>query len=104
MKMNGIAIIAFANKRIESFCLKVIPFCFTKLSKCFLYKEVPLNHFSKRSEPFTKQKDANNKNGVVGKTGNIMPRIPKPMDKKPTIIYMIFMILLITNPRPLYLL
>jgi hypothetical protein len=48
---------------------------------------VPLNQISNRSEPFTKQKEANSNNGVVGNTGRMTPNSPKPKEIKPIMIY-----------------
>jgi hypothetical protein len=50
---------------------------------------VPLNQISNRSDPFTKQKDANSNSGVVGNTGRMTPNSPKPKEIKPIMIYII---------------
>lgn len=82
-KINGNIIIKYANNKILHFCAFVIALFTTKLSKFFLYNDVPLNHLSSFSELLKKHMDANNKNGVVGKTGNIIPINPNAKAKKP---------------------
>lgn len=92
---NGKAMVKSANNKIVIFCFNVILLSRTKLSKCFLYIEVPLNQTSNFFEPLTKKKEANNKSGVVGTTGRMIPMIPIPMHIKPAIIYKLLIILLI---------
>ena len=79
-----------ANDRIITLVFKVIARSFTKQSKCFWYKLVDRNQSLIRFEPFAKQYAANNKNGVVGNTGKIMPIAPSPVAKIPIIRYIIF--------------
>ena len=57
---------------------------FTKLSKCFLYIFVFINHVLNLSEPLAKQKDARSKNGVVCKTGRTTPIAPNANYINPT--------------------
>jgi hypothetical protein len=50
----------------------------------------PINQSCSRAEDFIKQNALNNKKGVVGRRGNIIPIVPKPRDRTPTIISMYF--------------
>lgn len=71
--------IADTGNKMVSFVFNVIPLDFTKLSRCFLYKLVFVNHLWKRSLPFAKKNDANNKKGVVGNIGSTTPTAPIPV-------------------------
>ena len=62
-----------AKAKIHIFSFNVIDLSFTNDSKCFLYNLVPINQVLNLSDPFAKQYDANNKNGVVGSIGNTTP-------------------------------
>ena len=74
-----------AVSSIVNLVFKVIALFFSKLSKWFLYIFVPLNHLSNLSDPLTKQNAVNNKNGVVGNIGKIIPINPNPKEIKPKI-------------------
>lgn len=91
--INGTAIILSAKTLRKIFCFSVMLRCLTKLSTCFLYNFVPLNHTSNFREPLAKQYAANNKNGVVGKTGRAIPKIPRNKQIKPAMTNSIFVIL-----------
>lgn len=96
--ISGNAIIKSANNNIVIFCFKVIAFSFTKLSRCFLYIFVFLNQISNLSDPFTKKKEANSKNGVVGSIGNIIPIAPSVKHINPTDTHINFLHLFIVTP------
>ncbi len=97
------AIIKSAVSSIVSFCLKVIALFLTNPSKCFLYIFVPLNQTSNLFDPLTKQTEAKRRKGVVGKSGRIIPMIPRNMNKKPSAIYTTFLIFFILSTLLIYL-
>jgi len=96
--ISGNSIIKSANNNIVIFCFNVIAFFFIKLSKCFLYIFVLLNQTSNLSDPFTKKKDANSKNGVVGSIGNIIPIAPSVKHINPIDTHINFLHLFIVTP------
>ena len=66
-----------------NFVFRVIVRFSTKLSRCFLYRFVPVNHLWNLADPFARQKDARSRKGVVGSTGSTTPTAPIPIDRKP---------------------
>ena len=67
-----------------NFVFRVIVRFSTKLSRCFLYNFVPVNHLWNLADPFARQKDARSRKGVVGKTGKKMPATPSAKESVPT--------------------
>lgn len=102
-KQNAIINIIVEKVNIFTLVLNDIDLDFTKLSKLFLYSSVDKNHVLNRSEPLAKKKEANNRNGVVGKTGNTAPTAPIIKNKKAEVRYIAFFIVLIyyTEVTPL---
>jgi len=57
-----------------------------KSSRWILYSFVDTNQALNLSEPLVKKNEANNKKGVVGKTGRITPKAPIPTNINPRIM------------------
>lgn len=68
--------------KMAHFVCKVMAFCVSKDSRCFLYNGSDLNQVSKRFELFAKKNEANNKKGVVGKTGITAPKHASARNRK----------------------
>lgn len=89
--------------KILALVLSVMVLDSIKLSKWFSYSFVDRNHLLNFSDPLAKKKEAANKNGVVGKTGNTTPITPIAKNKNARIIYTNFFILyFITFISPSY--
>jgi len=92
MKKNEITIIREARSWINIFSFIGRPLLSAYFFKCFLYKFVPANQAAIFSEPLVKQNSANNRKGVDGNTGSIMPSVPTAKSRNPAVIYIILLI------------
>ena len=92
--------IAVEKIKILILVLNVIEPVFTKLSKCFLYSFVDKNHLLNCSDPLAKKKDAANKNGVVGKIGNITPMTPRIKNRRAKVRHITFLLCISYNNLP----
>ena len=70
---------------IPTLVCTVMPFFFTKLSRCFLYIFVPTNQSWSFWDEFAKQNTVTRKKGTVGKIGSAMPTHPNPRQTNPKI-------------------
>ena len=67
----------------------IVLFC-TKLSRCFLYKFVPMNQSCSFFELLANQNSVAMKNGTVGRIGSTIPIVPSPRQRNPSTIQTIF--------------
>ena len=70
---------------IPSLVCTVIPFFFTKDSRCFLYSLVLTNQSWSFWDEFAKQNTVARKNGTVGRIGSATHTHPSPRQRKPRI-------------------
>ena len=85
MRKKPTAISSVTGKRIPALVRTVMPFFFTKESRCFLYICVLMNQSCSRCDELAKQNTVTRKNGTVGKIGSTMPTQPSARLRQPII-------------------
>ena len=90
MQINPIAITTVTVPTILHFVPIVMALFWTKLSRCFLYKFVPMNQSCSFFELLAKQNSVAMKNGTVGRIGSTIPIVPSPRQRNPSTIQTIF--------------